>query len=142
MRARLATRKGLQSLLIAPDDFRRAWRLKNDDCLIFKDVPALLAINEETAWAALRVGLIVEKETDDFGVLVTRASVEEFARNYVTALWLVRLSKKSQLAVHRRLAEAGVSPVLSKAIHPRCKMIIYRLADIPAEILTELTSPN
>jgi hypothetical protein len=137
VRARLASHRGLRSLLVDPAEFRRARRLADDDRLLFKDVPKILGLHPETAWAALRVGLLVEIETNSFGVVVQRASVEQFAKKYTTAAKMAGPSKRNQRAVQRRLAEAGVRPVFSKAIHPRCKTLVYRITDIPEKILTE-----
>ncbi len=39
-----------------------------------------------------------------------------------------------QREAQRRLADAGMRPVLTKAMNPRCRGAIYRVADIPDEV--------
>ena len=136
VKARLAFHPGLRALLVDPSEFRRmVSERKDDDYVSIKDAQKLTGVHPETALAALRVGLLVQFKTADGDAKMTRAWAEAFAREFTTATKLAGPSKPSQRAAQRRLAEAGVRPVLSKAIHPRCKTLVYRISDIPAEIL-------
>jgi hypothetical protein len=98
-----------------------------------KEAQAFLSIHPETVYAAMEEGLIERLPHAGAGIVLKRASVEAFAATYTNTAKIAGAKKSAQRRVQRRLADAGVLPVLTKAMNPRCRGAIYRVADIPEE---------
>ena len=94
----------------------------------------LLGIHPASITPAIDAGLIERMPNTGIALMLKRSSVEEFAEKYTTTVKLCGASKAMQREAQRRLADAGVRPVLTKAINPRCRGAIYRVADIPADL--------
>jgi hypothetical protein len=134
---RLAGKKGLGALLVNKEMVAEAKRVEAGAELTVNQVAAELGVHPETVWACCDAGIIVLVWLDAKRCAISCAAVEEFRRSYVTATELAKLhGSKARYAVDV-MDSAGVLPAISRKTNDRCRVSIYRRADVPADFAAQ-----
>ncbi|BBU63065.1 hypothetical protein MSC49_30000 [Methylosinus sp. C49] len=132
VRARLAGVAGIAGLLISAVDFKRPSRVA-EGTVDIDGVAALLGVHRETAYAILDAGLMARVTDEGKAIRTTPENVDAFRREFVTATDLAAELRTKPKYVIPLLADVGVVPVLARDDNPRCRVTVYRRADVPAD---------
>jgi hypothetical protein len=134
VRGRLAKVPGLRSFLVDFAEVRRAVRVKTGGELSPREAAKELGLHLESVWACIRLGLLDHTRLGAQQAVVSREAIAKFRSTYVTATEIAKELSTANRWVISVLKAAGCEPEASRASSPRCRVSLYRRADIPADL--------